>query len=134
MTATVSITVAGHPEPRLLTSLFGWLDRNHELRRNATITPVTDVAAPGRQNAIDIIELVLSNSLAAGSLLLAFRSWRKDRPASPPVTITVNGVSFTVRDASPESLAALEAALREAFPGEDGGAGDDGAGDDDGAA
>lgn len=101
----VSAAVADPQSLPALQSLHDWLRRSPDLE-------VSAVASPAHQGAAEIVNIVLSNTIALGSFLVSLRAWLATRPAKPPITFEVDGVKVTVPDDSPESLAALEKALR----------------------
>ena len=75
--------------------------------------------------ALDVISVVLSNTIAVGNLLLALSSWRSARPRPPTTRIEFDGRSFIIEDASPETVRRVMDALtdRPADLGEDEGDG-----------
>ncbi|GAA2637747.1 effector-associated constant component EACC1 [Paractinoplanes durhamensis] len=91
-----------------LQSLYEWLRRTNGLA-------VTAEASARHQGAAEIVNIVLSNTIALSSFVVSLRAWLGTRPRKPPITVEVNGVRITVPDGSPESLAVLEKALRAAL-------------------
>jgi hypothetical protein len=91
-------------------SLWRWLTRDPD-----TSGLVTGAGAPpeeGHQGTFEVINAVLANALALSSLVVAIATWRAQRRADPPVVrIERNGVRVDVPDASPETIAAIAAAL-----------------------
>jgi hypothetical protein len=70
--------------------------------------------------AVEVINVVLSNSIAVGSLLVAVASWRRSRPRPPSTRIEGHGISITIEDASPETVRRVVQALTDRpEPGED---------------
>ncbi|GAA2690431.1 hypothetical protein Apa02nite_008010 [Actinoplanes palleronii] len=100
------IVVAGVSDEKdlpALQSLYAWLRREHE---------VEAVFSPRYQGAAEIVNIVLSNSIALAGFLVSLRAWLGARPRRPPITVTRRGMTVTV-DGSPESLEQLERWLRE---------------------
>lgn len=64
---------------------------------------------PGHMGAegLELINVVLSNAIALGSLIMSIVSWRASRPRRPPVRIEMNGVSVVVESDEPETLRAI---------------------------
>ncbi|MFI5890266.1 hypothetical protein ACIA5D_09100 [Actinoplanes sp. NPDC051513] len=104
--------VADQQDLPVLRSLYDWLRRSPGLE-------VTADPSPAHQGAAEIVNIVLSNSIALGSFLVALRAWLGTHPRKPPITIEVDGVRVTVAGDSPESLAVLEKALRAALDDDD---------------
>ncbi|MFL4905086.1 effector-associated constant component EACC1 [Streptomyces sp. MMS24-I2-30] len=90
----------------LTASLQRWLAADPELRGEVTFAPTSGAAAPGTMGgaSLDVINVVVSNSLALGSLLVALAGWRSSRPRPPQITLERDGVVVTVHDASPETV------------------------------
>jgi hypothetical protein len=64
---------------------------------------------------LEVVNVVLSNSIALGSLLTTLVAWRSSRPSPPPaVRIEVNGVPVTVNTDDPEVIRSLIDTLRRA--------------------
>ncbi|MEU2339693.1 hypothetical protein ABZ770_40160 [Streptomyces sp. NPDC006654] len=112
-----TITGPDHEDGYLIISeLHDWLVGDAELRRSTQIHRVTRESA-GTMGALDVIEVVLGQGIAAANLALAYASWRSTRPAPPRVSVTLPGGTLTVTDDSPEALERILAALREPIPG-----------------
>ncbi|MCG7204041.1 effector-associated constant component EACC1 [Streptomyces arenae] len=112
-----TITGPDHEDGHLIVSeLHDWLVGDAELRRSARIHRVTRESA-GTMGALDVIEVVLGQGIAAANLALAYASWRSTRPVPPRVRVTLPGGTLTLTDDSPEALERILAALREPPPG-----------------
>ncbi|CAM5644260.1 hypothetical protein SPURM210S_04373 [Streptomyces purpurascens] len=71
---------------------------------------------------LEVVNVVLSNSIALGSLVTTLVAWRSSRPSPPPaVRIEVNGVPVTMDTDDPEVIRSLIEALRSADLGSDSG-------------
>jgi hypothetical protein len=106
-------------------SLYRWLVLDQQVRRDATVSVRPAPPGAGEMGgAVDVINMVLSNSIALGGLLVAVSSWRRSRPTPPTTRIEGDGFSLIIEDASPETVRRVLDALtdRPADPGE--GAGD----------
>jgi hypothetical protein len=102
---------AGVPDQQdlpALQSLHEWLRRSPGL-------VVSAQSGPAHQGAAEIVNIVLSNTIALGSFLVSLRAWLGTRPAKPPITFEIGDVKVTLPDDSPESVAVLEKALRAAL-------------------
>ncbi|WP_416483374.1 effector-associated constant component EACC1 [Streptomyces sp. CL12] len=96
-------------------SLRRWLASDPELRGEVLIAPPSGAATPGSMGSggLDIVNVVVSNSIALGSLLVALAGWRSSRPRPPRLTLERNGVVVTVQDASPEEVARVLALFHD---------------------
>jgi len=111
----VSFTVVQARDVHHVNGLYGHLDRARDLKRVAQVLGEASARSREYQSAIDVVNVVLGNTIAAANLLLAYQSWRQMRPKAPPLVVTVDDVTVTVPDASPESLALLERIIRDAL-------------------
>ncbi|MFE5819162.1 hypothetical protein ACFQ6S_37835 [Streptomyces sp. NPDC056479] len=65
-------------------------------------------ATPGAMGSgLDLIDVVLSNAVGLGGLLLAVATWRHSRVNGPSVQVERDGVTVTVRSADAEQIARL---------------------------
>jgi hypothetical protein len=110
----VVIAAPEHEDGQMLADeLHDWLVGDTELRRTAEIRRLS-VPRPGTMGPADVIEIVVSQGIAALNLAIAYASWRSTRPSPPSLTVTLpGGATLTVRDDSPEALERILAALRE---------------------
>ncbi|OKK02612.1 hypothetical protein AMK26_23675 [Streptomyces sp. CB03234] len=91
-----------------------WLTQEQMLRGQVRI-PVDSVPLPGAMGQpLELVSVLLSNTIALGNLLVAVAAWRQSRPRQPSVRIEVNGRSFILDTSNPGELEALARALREA--------------------
>ncbi len=64
---------------------------------------------------LELINVVASNTIALGNLVLSVALWRASRPSPPPsVRIEANGVSVTVNTDDQETLRELTEMLQRA--------------------
>ncbi len=95
-------------------SLCRWLALDPQVRRAATVSMTPAPAEAGEMGgALDVVNVVLSNSAAFGSLLVSVSSWRNSRPRPPTTRIERGGVSITLKDASPETVRRVVEALTD---------------------
>jgi hypothetical protein len=84
-------------------SLYRWLIDDPDVRRYTTLSRAD--GQPGDMGgALDVINVVLSNTIAFSSLIVAVASWREARKNPPTVEIERNGVRVTINNASPEAV------------------------------
>jgi hypothetical protein len=111
----VSIELHDQDRSHDLVSMHHWLSRNADLVRHARVRLRSADSGP-HMGAMDVIDVVLSNTLAAASLLVAYRAWRESRTDPPTVEFEINGIRIVVTDATPETLEALTEAMRALPP------------------
>lgn len=101
----VRISVGGTSGDGALTSLFRWLAQDPDVRRDAEVAIGSSAGRPGDMGgALEVLNIVLSNSIALGSLIVAVGSWLGSRAKGTAVHIERNGVQVTIHDDSPETL------------------------------
>jgi Effector Associated Constant Component 1 len=114
----LKIFVDGDTSDQDLSSLRQWLSRDPELRRVATIT-VADAGTtiPGAMG-LDAASLnaIVSNLLAAGSLVTSILAWKDSHPKSPTIRIEYGDVTAVVEGDSPEAVRPILDALEESAP------------------
>ncbi|MER5996721.1 effector-associated constant component EACC1 [Streptomyces viridosporus] len=113
---TVDEVVGGEAE-----ALLRWLHEERDLYGQARVSlGGAHPPPPGGMggSTLEIVNVVLSNSIALGSLVTTLVAWRSSRPASPPaVRIEVNGVPVTLNSDDPEVIRSLIETLRDADSG-----------------
>jgi hypothetical protein len=115
------LSVADSSDGTEITSLYRWLAQDPDVRRDAKVTIVPAPSRPGGMSGgLEVVNVVLSNTIALSSLVVAVASWIGSRraPSRPVVRIERDGVSVTISADSPE---AIRDVLRE-LEGEPGGA------------
>jgi hypothetical protein len=71
-----------------LASLVRWLRDDDDMRAAATITAARNVGEPGQMgSALEVVNVLLSNAIALGSLVVAVAAWRGSRQKPPTVRI-----------------------------------------------
>ncbi|MER5254442.1 MULTISPECIES: effector-associated constant component EACC1 [unclassified Streptomyces] len=86
-------------------SLYRWLVTEPELRGHARVSTGTRQAEQGRMgDGLDLVNVVLANSIALGGLVTAVAAWRGSRPRPPQVRLERDGVVIDLRDCSPETV------------------------------
>ncbi|MFI6288342.1 hypothetical protein ACIBCM_26950 [Streptomyces sp. NPDC051018] len=108
----ISVEVADDPDGRTTADLYRWLRSDSNLRRTADVALQTR-GVPGAMGALEVINIVLTQGIAALNLAVAYAAWRVARPTTPAVTIEFPGGSITVRDGGEETVRRLVEALRE---------------------
>lgn len=84
-------------------SLRRWLMAEPELRSHAVVSVKPAAQEQGLMGgALDVVNVVLSNSIALGSLITAVAAWRGSRPRAPQITLERDGSVVTLYDSSPE--------------------------------
>ncbi|GAA3578701.1 effector-associated constant component EACC1 [Streptomyces osmaniensis] len=90
-----------------LRALQRWLLRDQDTA-GATLTLRARDAAPGTMGpGLDLIDVVLSNTVGLGGLLLAVAAWRRSRGNHPSVQVEHEGVVVTVSGADAEQIERL---------------------------
>ena len=102
----IHITVDAQGDDAVAHDLYYWLRQDRELRRHAEAELARASEASDRMNAGEIINMFVSNGIAAASLLVNIVvAWRAARPSPPgAVTIERDGMTVTVHDGSDETL------------------------------
>jgi hypothetical protein len=109
------LNVENSPDGAELTSLYRWLRDDPDVRRDAKLTAVSTPAQRGDMGgALELVNVVLSNSIALSSLVVAVASWiGSRRTSSPVVRLEYNGVTVTIDTDSPEAIEAVLRGLRD---------------------
>ncbi|MDX3714715.1 hypothetical protein PV733_38470 [Streptomyces europaeiscabiei] len=107
----IRIGISGNDREAALIDLYRWLLRDADVSRHATVDLSSDAPGAGTMGAIDVINLVVGQGLTVLNLALSYAAWRNARPSAPAVTITVDGGSVTVHDASEETVRRIVAEL-----------------------
>ncbi|WP_164904754.1 effector-associated constant component EACC1 [Streptomyces cyaneus] len=90
-----------------LRALQRWLLRDPDTA-GATLTLRGRNAAPGAMGpGLDLIDVVLSNAVSLGGLLVAVASWRQSRGNRPSVRVERDGVTVTVSGTDAEQIERL---------------------------
>ncbi len=109
----MKIAIAAN-EADVLNEFYEWLRSDVAVARSADVGLADADPGSGHMGAADVINIVLSNTVALGSLAIAYASWRKSRSEppeqAPALTFAVNNVTIVVRDADPETIERLTAA------------------------
>ncbi|MGW3007334.1 effector-associated constant component EACC1 [Streptomyces sp. NPDC001219] len=87
-------------------SLYRWLVAEPELRGRARVSLGAEQPEPGHMGGgtLDLVNVVLANGIALGSLITAVATWRGSRPRPPQIRLERDGVVVTLQDASPEAV------------------------------
>ncbi|GAA4237164.1 hypothetical protein GCM10022254_48530 [Actinomadura meridiana] len=98
-----------------LRSLYRWLTDDPDVRRQAKVTAVDAPTQRGDMGpTLELVNVVLSNSIALSSLVVAVASWIGSRRTSngTVVWIEYEGVRVAVDADSPEAIEAVIRALQ----------------------
>jgi hypothetical protein len=70
---------------------------------------------PGAQSALDLIDVILSNSTAIAAFVLSYAQWRgaKDHDESPKITFKRGDIEITAEDADEETIQRIVKALAD---------------------
>ncbi len=93
-----------------LHQLYRWLSNDSELAYEGTVEGRAP-SGTGQMGALEVIDVTLTHVTSLGSLVMAYASWRAARRDSSSVTFERDGVSVTVQDASPQTIARIMDAL-----------------------
>ncbi|TWE20262.1 hypothetical protein FB465_5409 [Kitasatospora atroaurantiaca] len=102
----MQITVDAQGDDAAAHDLYYWLRQDRELRRYAEVELAQAPDVSDRMNAGEIINMFVSNGIAAASLLVNIVvAWRAARPSPPGVvTFERDGMTVTVHDGLDETL------------------------------
>ena len=100
-----------------LRSLQRWLLRDPDMA-GATFALRGRHEQPGAMGVgLDLIDVVVSNSVGLGGLILAVANWRRSRANAPSVLVEHQGVTVTVNGADPRQVERLVNRLTGQEPG-----------------
>ncbi|GAA2577011.1 hypothetical protein GCM10010304_17320 [Streptomyces roseoviolaceus] len=114
------IRVATDDGGETITDLYSWLRQDRDLRRHVDVRRRAPRQTGGAMGVLDIVDVVFSGvSTASGvaAFALSYISWRRAHPRSPEVTITVNGMPITFRNADEETVSRVVERLHAANGG-----------------
>jgi predicted dehydrogenase len=96
-------------------SLYRWLTVDPQVVPDTTVSLAPEPAPPGagEMGALEVVNVVLGNGVALGSLVVAVCSWRESRSRPPTVRIERDDVSVVIEDASPETVRRVIEALTD---------------------
>ncbi|MFC8852012.1 hypothetical protein ACFT5D_03085 [Streptomyces sp. NPDC057144] len=93
----MEIDIVVGDDPSGVSSLRRWLLAEPDLRGQALVSVRIEGQQQGAMGSgLDVVNVVLSNSIALGSLLVAVATWRRSRPRAPQVTMERDGVVVTL--------------------------------------
>lgn len=99
-----------------LHSLYDWLRQDRAVARDAEISLTSSGRVHGEQSTLDLIQLIIGNSIALGSLAVSIANWRLARRREIAVTLARGGREITTAATDAESI---EKAIGD-LPPEDG--------------
>jgi hypothetical protein len=101
------------PDDADLNSLYHWLSMDDDVTREARLSMGSSGRRTDAQSPLDVIDILLSNATAIGSLLIAYSTWRRTRPDKPSITLEIGGTEMTVHDPDDETIQRLIKALED---------------------
>ena len=110
------LTESGEPA---LNSLFRWLSRDADVRRNVSVS-LSTAGAEGAMGTADVINVILTEATNIASLVVAIASWRDSRAEPPPVQLTIGDNSVVIINNSIDEITDKLRLLSDA-PHQDGG-------------
>jgi hypothetical protein len=99
----IKISSADHVGDDAMSALAGWLNRDRDVTRTATVVPASS-GVSGSMGACDVINVTLTHVEAISGILLAYASWRQSRSKVPAITLRSETVQVTINDASPATI------------------------------
>jgi hypothetical protein len=113
----MQVTISAEGDSGATNEFYNWLRLDSDIARSGTVSRQVG-SGEGHMGVLELIDVVMSNGIALGSLIVAYASWRQARPKAPPVTFESGGVMITAIDASPETLRRIAEVLRsgDAYP------------------
>ncbi|WP_430788786.1 effector-associated constant component EACC1 [Actinoplanes sp. G11-F43] len=106
------ITITSPDDPSLF-RLARWLeeDGHHVSARSSG-------SRPGAQSPLDLIDVVVSNTMALGSLLVSYATWRaaKPHPENPRFTFRRGDVEISLENPTDEEIKRAVEALSDEEP------------------
>lgn len=102
----IQITVDTQGDDAATHDLYYWLRQDRELRRHMEFELARASEAHDRMGAGEVINMFVSNGIAAASLLVnVVVAWRAGRPSRPgAVTFERDAMTVTVHDTSGDTL------------------------------
>jgi hypothetical protein len=98
-------------------SLFRWLVNDPDVARLAEVRPSGRIEPGEMGPGLDMIDVVVSNSIGLASLVTAVATWRLTRSRGTEVRIESAGRVVTVMGDDQESVRRVVAALSAGVPG-----------------
>jgi hypothetical protein len=114
MTLVLQLDVQGDDDEDETRSLYRWLIDDPVAIRQAELSWATDGSAPaGSMGGPEIIEAVVQNGIALGSLLVSYLQWKQASRRRDTATIEIRHGDrvYSVRGTSEESVAEVVRAI-----------------------
>lgn len=102
----ITITAGDGDDATALGNFYSWLGRDDDVVRAGSVS-MSSSGATGTMGALDVIDVVLTQSVALAQLAMAYAAWRNRKKDAPPLAITANGTTVVLADGSPETLARI---------------------------
>jgi hypothetical protein len=109
----LQISMADGADIDEIASLYRWLSQDPDVIREAALSLGASADHPDAMAPVlDVINVVVSNSIAAVSMVLAaIALWRQNRAPAPEVRVATVTVTVTVQDADPDTLVQVAAKI-----------------------
>lgn len=111
----LNVLVGDGTDHQATNSLYRWLCRDDDLGRGDSQITRANPIPPGGLGGLEMINVVLSNSIALGALIVAVAGWRASRPRGPVVRLRHNGVFIDI-EGTPAEIRRIVDALTPAEP------------------
>lgn len=99
----MEVVITADDDTTALHSLYQWLSEDPDLVQAADVS-MGSTPGTGQMGALDILNVVLPSAMSLATLVSTYVMWRKGRQETAEVTFSVDGVTTTVRNASPETV------------------------------
>jgi hypothetical protein len=99
----IEISVVGDPGELEVQSLYGWLRRDADFRRDAEVR-LGSGGRRGDMGALDVINVLVPDGISLANLALAYVAWRGSRSHDSQIKVVVNGATVTVGNESAEQV------------------------------
>ncbi|TDT97634.1 hypothetical protein EDD99_5791 [Streptomyces sp. 846.5] len=109
----VLVRVLGEDAAADTAALHRWLAADPGMRSEAEFSLAAGSREPGSMDGgLDLVNVVISNSIAAASLVVGVvATWRSSRSRPPEVHLEANGVTVRIRGADDETVRRLAGEL-----------------------
>ncbi|HEY0640253.1 MAG TPA: hypothetical protein VGD67_21700 [Pseudonocardiaceae bacterium] len=97
----VTITVTG--DGQSLDQLYGWLRKDTDVARSGKLS-ARSTGTSGEMGALDVIDVVLSNTTGIAALAVGYATWRRSSSGRPRTTFTSGRTSVTVEGGSDDDI------------------------------
>jgi len=117
------LSIAADDDPLATASLYTWLRKSPLEGVQGEPLLVRRSGETTTMGAADVVNIVVSNAIGLGSLLVAFGSWRQSKRRAPAVTFRLGDVEVRLDDDDPETMKTVLRVLKARFASDDDAAG-----------